>query len=110
MKVYLATPYSHPSRYVRIKRFEAVNKVAADLMNQDFFVFSPISHTHPIAEAGKLPLDWKFWSDYDKSFIEWADEVRVLQLAGWKESKGVISEIKIAKSLGKPISYIGEGE
>ncbi len=106
-KIYLATPYSsHADLVVRKARFEVVNKIAALLMNKGYLVFSPISHTHPIALAGDLPKGWEFWREYDLTFIEWCDEVFVLKQNGWKESVGVIAEIKIAKELNKPITYI----
>ena len=105
-KIYLATPYSHPDPPVRLFRFDAVNKVAAQLMSDGFLVFSPISHTHPIAEAGDLPKGWEFWKEYDKTFIEWADEVYVLKAQGWETSTGVQAEIKIAEEMGKPVVYL----
>lgn len=105
---YLAAPYSHPDRAVRIARFHAINSVAAELMRAGELVYSPISHTHPIAEAGDLPLGWDFWQKYDTAFIEHSKRVVVLQLDGWRESKGVTAEIKIAQSLGTPIDYIDE--
>lgn len=105
-KIYLVTPYSDPDPAIRQARFEFVNKVAAKLMSEGLLVFSPISHTHPIALAGKLPTGWKFWADYDFTLIEWCDEVYVLKREGWKESIGVTAEIKIAKELHKPVTYI----
>ena len=105
MKIYLATPYSHKDDAVRVKRFEAVNVIAGDLMRQGHLVFPPISHTHPIALAGDLPLGWEFWQEYDRTFIEWCDEVHVFMQHGWDESKGVTGEIKIAQELQKPIFY-----
>jgi len=105
-KIYLAVPYSHPDSAVRVFRFQEVNKVAAKLMCEGNLVFSPISHTHPIAVAGDLPKGWNYWKDYDKSFIEWADEIYVFMLEGWKESTGVQAEIKLAEDLGKKVTYI----
>ena len=105
-KIYLACPYSHKDPTVKQARFEAVNKVAARLMAEGYMVFSPISHTHPIALAGELPGDWKFWEAYDRTFLEWADELWVLELDGWGYSIGVQSEIGIAKELKKPVRYI----
>ena len=69
-------------------------------------VFSPISHTHPIAAAGNLPVGWEFWKQYDLTFIEWCDELYVLMADGWRESTGVTAEIKLAKELGKPVRYL----
>lgn len=105
-KIYLATPYSHPDPDVRIERFESVNKVAADLMNEGHLVFSPISHTHPIALAGDLPKGWEFWKEYDRTFIEWCDEVHILMLDGWEDSKGVTGEKHIAREMGKPVHFV----
>ncbi len=105
-KIYLATPYTDKSPAVRQARFEAVNKVAAVLMSKDFLVFSPISHTHPIALAGDLPKGWDFWREYDLTFIEWADELHVLMQDGWDVSTGVTAEIRLATELGMPVHYI----
>jgi hypothetical protein len=105
-KIYLACPYSHKEKIVRQKRFLIINKIAADLMNAGNLVFSPISHTHPIALAGNLPLGWDFWHEYDKTFLEWCDEIYVAKLNGWETSVGVKAEIEIARKLCKPIHYL----
>ena len=106
--IYLATPYSHPDPAVREKRFKAVNRVAAQLMGQGKFVYSPISHTHPIALAGDLPKGWDFWDKYCRVMLERCTAMVVLMQEGWKESVGVTNEIKIAKELGIPIIYLKE--
>ena len=106
-KIYLATPYSDPDPEVQNRRFEQVNRVASLLMAKGYLVFSPISHTHPIALAGELPKEWGFWRDYDFTFIgDWADAVFVLRLDGWAESIGVQAEIKLAEEIGKPVAYL----
>jgi hypothetical protein len=104
-KIYLAIPYSHEDENVRIERFKIANLEAGLLMIEGHLVFSPISHTHPIALACKLPLGFDFWEQYDQSFIMWCDEVHVIRLPGWKSSKGVQREIKYAMSIGKKIIY-----
>jgi hypothetical protein len=103
---YLACPYSHPDRKVRLARFNAVNVAAGQLMRQGHLVFSPISHTHPIAEAGGLPLGWEFWAAFDRAYLEASRELIVLRLDGWRESVGVTAELAIAAELGIPVSYI----
>lgn len=105
IKVYLATPYTGTPEQQQA-RFEKVNAVAAKMMSDGLLVFSPISHTHPIALAGDLPKGWEFWKEYDLTFIEWCDELHVLKLDGWKESTGVTAEIELALKLGKPIRFI----
>ena len=101
MKIYLAIPYSGNEN----SSFVKANRKAAELMNQGNIVFSPISHTHPIASQCDLPADWEFWKKQDESFIEWCDAVYVYCLPGWRESRGVVAEIKLAINLGKEIIY-----
>lgn len=104
--VYLACPYSHKDKSIEEARFQAVNKVAAKLMAEGKFIFSPISHSHPIALAGKLPGDWKFWEGYDRRVLASCDRIIVLCLEGWRTSTGVQAEIKIGDEFGIPIEYL----
>ena len=73
-------------------------------------MFSPISHTHPVAEAGAngtpLPRGWDYWEGYDRLMIECCDDVIVLRLPGWETSTGVQAEIKIGKELEIPVEYV----
>ena len=106
MKIYLACPYSDEADIIQELRFKLVSKAAGKLMNQGHIVFSPISHSRPIALQCILPHDWEFWENFDKNFIEWCDQLWVLCLDGWKESVGVTAEIKIAKELKKSVWYL----
>ncbi len=106
MKIYLATPYSHDSEKTREERFKNVNKKASELMNLGHIVYSPISHSHPIAVQCGLPLGWEYWEKYDTTFIEWCDELMVYCQSGWEKSNGVKAEIKIAKRLNKSVKYL----
>lgn len=103
---YLACPYSHPDPDVRQRRHEAVNRVAGMLMKKGMLVFSPISHTHPIAVECDMPKGWDFWHAYDRAFIEASERIIVLMLEGWQDSVGVKAEIAIAAELGIPVEYI----
>ena len=105
-KVYLAGPYSHSDPETCQMRFEVLNDIAAELMAKGFIVFSPISHSHPIAVQCDLPKGFEFWEKFDKAFIEWCDLIIVAKLEGWQDSKGIAAEIKIAKEMGKEIEYI----
>ena len=104
--IYVACPYSDPDDNIRHARFKAVNALSAKLMNEGRFVFSPISHTHPIAEEGGLPLGWDFWETFDRLYLSKCDKLLVLCLDGWERSKGVTAEIAIAKELNLPIDYM----
>lgn len=104
-KIYLAIPYGHNPDL----SFLNANKVSAEIMkNGNYIVFSPISHSHPIARQEGLPHDWDFWKKLDESFIEWADEIWVVYCDPdlVEKSKGVQAEIAIAETKGKPIRYI----
>jgi nucleoside 2-deoxyribosyltransferase len=105
MIIYLASPYSHPDPAVREQRFHAACRAAVALLHAGRVVFSPIAHSHPLAQHG-LPGNWQFWERYDRAFLERCDEVVVLMLDGWEESVGVQAEIRIAQELGKPVRYL----
>ena len=107
-KIYLATPYTHTDRKVMNYRFKKINYIAGMLMKKNIAVFSPISHTHPIAVAYGLPKCWEFWKKYDSLFIGWCDELWVYTANGWKESIGVEEEIKLAYKMDKVVRYVDE--
>lgn len=106
--IYLASPYSHPAPNVREERYQEACRHAAALMRAGRHVFSPIAHSHGIAQHD-LPGDWAYWESLDRRFLETCDEMAVLMLDGWKESKGVQAEIRIARELGRPVAYLNPG-
>lgn len=100
-KIYLAIPYTGMQEL----SFKTANKVAAKLMKKGYLVYSPISHSHPIATQENLPKTWEYWEDVDTEFLKWCDYLYVVTLDGWKEGVGVQAEIRIAKACGKQIVY-----
>lgn len=102
--VYMASPYSHPDSDVMQQRFQEAACHAAKLMREGINVFSPITHTHPIAQYD-LPKGWDFWKQYDEKMLAVCDSMIVLKLDGWEQSKGVQAEIEIMGKAGKPIEY-----
>ena len=104
--VYLASPHSHPLKSVRDYRFQMACKAAGILMAQGMIVFSPIAHSHPIADLCGIHEEWEYWQKFDRVFIGVSRALIVLCLDGWKESVGVQAEIKIAKELGIPVDYL----
>jgi len=103
--IYLATPYSHPDDQVRHDRFRLAAKLGAAMMKKGMIVYSPISHTHPMAEEGSLPTDWKYWAEVDTAFLTRCTKLVVATMDGWDKSKGVYAEIQIAQALNLPIEY-----
>jgi hypothetical protein len=83
-------------------RFTAACREAARFMRKGVMLFSPIAHTHPIAQFD-LPKGWDFWERYDRIIMEKCSGVLVLMLDGWEQSKGVAGEVLIAEELGLPV-------
>lgn len=106
--VYLATPYSHPDPDVQQERFEQVNIAAAVLMAHGLHIYSPISHTHPIAKAGELPGTWDYWEKYDTAILKCCKAMIVYKLQGWEVSKGVRAETVIANEMAIPVFYLSK--
>jgi len=104
--IYLASPYTDPDPAVMQARFEAVCRKAAELSKQGHIVFSPIAHSHPIQQAGGLPGDWSFWEKFDRIFLRCCGQFWILRLEGWRNSKGLANEKRIAKDLKKPVREI----
>lgn len=104
--IYLAAPYTHPDEGIIAWRVHHINRAAAAIFERGIFVFSPISHTHPIKEASKtLTGPFAFWEEYDYRMIDACDEVWVLQLEGWDKSVGVRAESDYANGQGKLVRY-----
>ena len=106
--IYLAAPYSHPLPAVRELRFHQANAAAAWLMSQGHVVFSPISHSHPIAAylTAEMLMDHEFWMAQDLGILALASLMIVLQVSGWEKSKGVVAEIEHAKKHGINTTYL----
>jgi hypothetical protein len=108
--LYLACPYIDKNREVMLERVKKVDKLTATLLSKGFYIFSPISHCHHLAEEAKLPGDWNFWEGYDRAMIKACKGLLVFKLPGWEQSVGVNAEILIAKELELPIEYIEASE
>jgi len=107
--VYLASPYTHTDKSVRASRFLAVIKACGWLMTNASHVqmfYSPIAHTHPIAEICVLPGNWEFWEACDKAMLSRCSEIWVFCLSGWTKSTGVNAERKIATEYGLPCKFV----
>ena len=100
--IYLAAPYSHPDPAVREERYRQTCWHAVRLMREGRLVYSPIVHSHPLAQLG-LPGDWPFWAEHNREMLGASSRLVVLALDGWQESQGVAAEVEIARELELPI-------
>jgi len=105
-KLYLSCPYSHPNKAIRMHRVLCADEKAAELMEDGYLVFSPLSHSHSISEYCEVgPQDHDFWLRQDLWILRICDEIHVLCLEGWLDSKGLIKEVDLALELGMSIIY-----
>ena len=103
--IYLAAPYTHRDPTVTRQRVQATTHHAiADIINGQI-VFSPVSYTETIQDMGFRPNTENDWYAFDIAFMKRCQELRVLQLPGWRESHGVTLEINTAEELNIPIRY-----
>jgi len=105
-RIYLACPYWHENPEIRQARYEKVTAKAGELMDIDTIIFSPITHSHPIALTMENQ-NHEFWLNQDKHYLDWCTELWVFCLCGWKESTGVAWEIDYITKQRKPVWYVG---
>ena len=118
--IYLASPYSSGNlvegkgkftadealEKAMQERYEDAEQVVAILTRQQIVVYSPIVHYHNLAKKYKLQKELKFWLRIDFHMIQLSSLLLVLQLEGWKYSKGVENEVREARRLDKNVRYI----
>jgi hypothetical protein len=102
--LYLACPYTHADPEVRRLRAALVNRLAGELIAGGLVVYSPISHSHAITEAG-LPVEWDFWARQSLAMLAVCRGVLVYCLEGFEQSVGLRAEIEAATAAGKPVQY-----
>ena len=105
--IYLACPYSCDDPVIMSYRVAEATDKTAQRMVQGYNVFSPLTHSDPVADYLPPEIRWDhgFWLERDFQIIERADELHVLKLPGWDKSYGVAREIEFAQLLGKPVIY-----
>ena len=99
--IYLAMPYAHPSAAVREARLEAARYVCGQMVNQGKMVMAPMVYLGELADRGIHPPQG--WYAFDLQLLARSDELLVLQLPGWEDSKGVLIEIAGAQTKGIPV-------
>lgn len=108
MFTYLASPYTpHAGESVQ-DRVDAACLHAARMMDAGDAVFSPIAHSHYVADhlSDDKRMDHEFWMRQDLAILQAAAKVVVLRLPAWERSKGIAREIAEAQRLGIPVEYI----
>ncbi len=104
--IYLASPYSHNNPAIEEARFRMTRVYVAGKVKQGLALFSPIVYCHQFAREFGYPGDAKFWLDFNTRMMKAASMVEVLQLDGWRNSRGVAFEIDFAKELNIPVTFV----
>lgn len=105
--VYLATPYSHPDEHVRIQRYDAARWYAYQCHAAGELILSPIVHSHPLTAFG-AGGDFRTWQRLDTALLRGCQSMRILELPGWRDSKGIDAERKFAQELFMPIRRVND--
>lgn len=100
---YLCQPYSaHDGSFE--DSFTEANRVAGTLIKHGVNVFSPISHSHPIATDSQMDhSNHDLWLPNELAFIRVSNGLLINPSPGWRLSKGIAIEVTYAKELGKPV-------
>lgn len=102
--IYLASPYSHPNPAVREQRYIMARIFTLWALQQPLPLFSPIVYGHEF--GSQLGYVFEAWKTLNDAMIRACEQVWVLRIDGWEDSRGVKHEIEFARSLGKPIIYV----
>ena len=101
--LYLAAPYTAHPYGLAAADYDA-NRHAAHLIKLGFTVFSPISHSHPIARVGALdPRSHDLWMGQNDAFMDACFAMVAVHIDGWRESIGMKMERAAFQRMGKPI-------
>lgn len=101
--VFVASPYSHPDAEVRTKRYEAACRAAIVFTEFDVPVYVPIAMTGRF-EAPDIP--YQRWLEHSTRMLAHSAAVVVLTLDGWEESKGIQTELEIARLRNLPVEMV----
>lgn len=108
--IYLASPYSHRSPFVREQRYLAAMQEMVEHLRQGVAIYSPIVHCHELAKIVDLPKDAAFWEAYNFTMLRGSRGLWLLMLPGWEESVGCAGEVEEALRLSLPVFYISPKE
>jgi len=102
--IYLAIPYSSMEEL----SFDVSRCITLMLMQYGKNVYSPIIHGHSLVSTPgySFHFDHDFWMKHDLDMLRRCDELYVVILDRWNKSIGVLTEIREARELGMPITFL----
>lgn len=107
--LYLASPYSKFPRGLNAA-FEEVCRARGLLIQNGVACFSPIIHSHPVAQLCRMdPYDHSIWMPSEEPILRCAKGLIMLRMESWEISYGMNEEKKIFEAAGKPIVWMDPG-
>ena len=103
--IYIAGPYWDPNPDVIEQRMKVVYAVIADLCEGGHHPITPML-MHAVVKEHNLPNDFEFWGALSLKLLGKCSSMYVLELPGWKNSKGLTAEIKFCKEHDIPVVHL----
>lgn len=103
--IYLASPFTHSDPAIVQQRVMYATKKAAELMNQGYDVYSPITFGECVVRHG-CQIDHERWLNHGLNMLKLCDELWIYCQQGWAESEGVVTELQYAKAWGIPWDFL----
>ena len=75
----------------------------AQLLKQDYLVFSPICHSHHLDIF--LEWNWEQWLEHCTRIITRINFDGIILAPGWEKSRGCCAEYKLFEAANKPVLY-----
>jgi hypothetical protein len=110
---FLASPYTHEHRIIRVHRYEIAKTAAAWCFQNGVLAYSPIVYTHLISVEFDLPIPYQFWREHNHAMITGSCGLLILKIDGYDRSKGITDEVDFAKRIGRKgygISFDGHSQ
>lgn len=104
--IYLACPFRHNDHFVQRKRCAAAHYVAANLILEGKYVFSPLTHNELLIDIIQDKVPAERWMKFDLTLLAVCKLLYVLKMDGWEMSKGIAREIEFAKANSIPVQMI----
>ena len=102
---YLASPYrKYPGGLDAA--FDEVSRIAAAFTDAGVCVFSPITHSHPIARYTQIGAKDALWITLQRPFMHVCRGMIGCMMDGWAESEGMAEEARFFKGVGLPVVWI----
>lgn len=103
--IYLAAPYSDPDPVIVQARMEIIYHAIGEFMKEGKHVITPL-FMHEVATRHKLDGTYEYWEDYCLDVLKRCDEMIVLCLRGWTDSRGIKGEIEFCQYHNIKVTFI----